>query len=284
MYQQLKDINRRPEPFEFYTTEVLWNDPHISEKMLSFHLNETDDRASRNISFIESSVEWIVSRFQVGEGTEVCDFGCGPGLYTLRLALSGASVTGLDFSEHSIEYARKSASEAGVEIDYVLGNYLEFETGRKFDLIIMIYCDFSVLSPEQRVTLLKKWDSMLKDGGSILFDVHSFKSFDKAEEIAVYEHNQWDHFWSDEDHYAFMNIIKFPDEKVVLDKYTIFEPARTWEVYNWMQCYSPGMLREVLQGNGFEIEELLADVAGSTYDEDKDEFAVVVRKVELPNS
>ncbi len=279
MYQNLKDINKRPKPFEYYTTEVLWTDPHISERMLTFHLNETIDRASRSKSFIERSVEWIISRFKVDDDTQICDFGCGPGLYTLRLANTGASVTGLDFSERSIEYARQTASEAGVEVEYILGDYLKFETDRKFDLIIMIFCDFSALSPEKREMLLQKWNTMLNDNGAILFDVHSLTAFEQIEEIAIYEYNQWDHFWSDEDYYAFMNIVKYPEEKVVLDKYTIFEPRRTWEVYNWMQCFSPETLSQDLKANGFKIEELLGDVAGSAYDEDKDEFAVMVRKI-----
>ncbi len=128
MFNELKKINERPEPFEFITTEVLWNDPHISKQMLETHLKEDVDLASRRMTFIEKSVAWIVHRFAVSEGTRVCDFGCGPGLYTIRLAETGAKVTGLDFSERSIAYARNAAQEKGLAIDYVLTNYLDYET------------------------------------------------------------------------------------------------------------------------------------------------------------
>ena len=34
MFDELKDINSKPEPFEFYSAEDLWTDPHIAKKML----------------------------------------------------------------------------------------------------------------------------------------------------------------------------------------------------------------------------------------------------------
>jgi hypothetical protein len=40
MFEELKRINARPKPFEFYTASDLWTDEYISEQMLSFHLNE----------------------------------------------------------------------------------------------------------------------------------------------------------------------------------------------------------------------------------------------------
>ncbi len=108
MFQELKEINSRPAPFQFYTADCLWADEHTSKQMLEYHLNESVDMSSRNRNFIDRSVKWIVSRFGVNETTEIADFGCGPGLYTERLSEQGAIVTGIDFSENSLDYAKKS--------------------------------------------------------------------------------------------------------------------------------------------------------------------------------
>jgi len=43
MFEELENINNRPEPFEFYTASDLWTDEHISKMMLSYHLNEDID-------------------------------------------------------------------------------------------------------------------------------------------------------------------------------------------------------------------------------------------------
>jgi len=69
----------------------------------------------------------LTSHFEVDNNTEIADFGCGPGLY-----------------------ANREAAEKGLNVHYVLKDYLDFETTNRFDLITMIMCDFCALSPEQR--------------------------------------------------------------------------------------------------------------------------------------
>ena len=46
--------------------------------MLEYHLNEFIDASSRNKEFIEDSVEWIISHFNVNQETEIADVGHGP--------------------------------------------------------------------------------------------------------------------------------------------------------------------------------------------------------------
>jgi hypothetical protein len=63
---------------------------------------------------------------------------------------------------------------------------LDFETTQRFDLIMMIMCDFCALSPEQRKIMLSKFYALLKPGGSVLLDVYSLNSFNQKEESATY--------------------------------------------------------------------------------------------------
>jgi len=166
--------------------------------MLSYHLNGEIDASSRNFSFINKSVDWIISQFEIREGKSVIDFGCGPGLYTERLAKANASITGIDFSRNSIEYARNRARDEKLNIQYVNQNYLEFNSVNQYDLIVMIFCDFCALSPGQRKALLEKFKICLKPEGSILLDVHSFNAFNQREESATYTANPENNFWSPE--------------------------------------------------------------------------------------
>ena len=182
MFKELKEINSRPAPFEFYTADELWTNEHTAEQMLQYHLNESIDVSSRRAEFIDRSVEWLVSHFKVDYTTEIADFGCGPGLYSSRLAERGAKVTGIDFSENSLGYAKEAAEKKGFNIDYVQANYLNFETAKRFDLAVMIMCDFCALSPAQRKIMLVKFHSLLKPGGFVLLDVYSLNSFNQKEE------------------------------------------------------------------------------------------------------
>ena len=142
MFEELEKINSRPRPFEFYTASDLWTDEHTSKQMLSFHLNGEIDVSSRKTSFIDRSSEWISSHFNVGKGMKLADFGCGPGLYTTKLAKKRAEVTGIDFSTRSIQYAQEVAIREGLSIHYVNQDYLVFKTDDRFALILMIMCDF----------------------------------------------------------------------------------------------------------------------------------------------
>jgi len=278
MYKELKEINSRPAPFQFYTADDLWTDEHTSRQMLEYHLNESVDMSSRNRNFIDRSAKWIVSRFGVNETTEIADFGCGPGFYTERMSEQGAIVTGIDFSENSIKYAKQAASRKDLEISYVLMNYLDFDTQDSFDLIIMIMCDFCALSPDQRKTMLSKFYSLLKPEGSVLLDVYSLSSFKLREESATYELNQLNGFWSPDDYYCFVNTFKYDKKKVVLDKYTVIEKARKRTVYNWLQYFSEDSLRNEFEENGFKIKELYSDVTGKALTSDSGEIAIVAGK------
>jgi 2-polyprenyl-3-methyl-5-hydroxy-6-metoxy-1,4-benzoquinol methylase len=278
MFKELKEINSRPKPFQFYTAEELWTNEHTAKQMLQYHLNEAVDLSSRNTNFIDRSVDWIVSRFGVDTTTEIADFGCGPGLYAKRLAEQGAKVTGIDFSENSLKYAKEVAEQEGLNIDYIHANYLEYETTKRFDLIIMIMCDFCALSPEQRRIMLTKFHSLLKPGGAVLLDVHSLNYFIQREEAATYELNQLNGFWSPEDYYCFVNTFKYEEEKVTLDKYTIVEEAGTRIVYNWLQHFSKESLQDEFTTNDFKVEGIYSDVAGTPFNSESPEIAVVGSK------
>jgi SAM-dependent methyltransferase len=278
VFDKLEEINSRPAPFQFYTADELWTDEYTSMKMLEYHMNENIDLSSRNKDFIDRSVKWIISHFGIDTNTSIADFGCGPGLYTTPFAENNADVTGIDFSARSIQYARKIADQKGLDINYYQHNYLEFETEKQFDLITMIFCDFCALSPLQRKILLAKFHTLLKTGGSVLLDVHSLNTFNSKDEIATYERNQLDNFWSPENYYGFLNVFKYDKEKVTLDKYTIIEEARTRIIYNWLQYFSQDSLREEFEENGFEAEEFYSDVAGSSFSPESPDIAIIARK------
>ena len=65
---------------------------------------------------------------------------------------------------------------------------------------------------------------------------------------------------------------------MVLDKYTLVDADRTRTVYNWLQYFSPEALEREFVECGFTIENLYSDVAGTPFDSETKEFAVVANK------
>lgn len=276
----LEAVNERPAAFSKYTAGDLWADGHTSAQMLAYHLNEDIDLSSRNGRFIDESVRWMMEHFKLSEGCKIVDFGCGPGLYSSRLAQQHADVVGIDFSSRSIGYAREFARKNDLDITYVEADYLEFQPDGEFDLIIMIMWDFCALAPAQRARMLSKFYELLADGGRIVLDAYSLAEFANKEEEFYYEKNLLNGFWSDVPYYAFVSSFKYEAESASLDKYTIIEEDRLREVYNWLQYFTPETLRQEALSTGLNIDELYGDVTGKPYDPESTEFAVVLRRSE----
>ncbi|NNV27994.1 SAM-dependent methyltransferase, partial [Roseobacter sp. HKCCD9010] len=72
MYSDLAELNRKPRPFSRYTTDVLWTDPWIAQKMLKMHLDDSTDLASRKSPTIDGTVAWIDRKIGLS-GKNVCD-------------------------------------------------------------------------------------------------------------------------------------------------------------------------------------------------------------------
>ncbi len=60
---------------------------------------------------IETALSWLHSERDLG-GLSICDAGCGVGALSIPLALAGARVHGVDFSQRMVAAARRRAEEA----------------------------------------------------------------------------------------------------------------------------------------------------------------------------
>lgn len=274
----LDRVCARPKPFERRTARELWTHEHTARMMLRNHLDAATDAASRRGEFIKRSTRWIASRFGVEPGCPVADFGCGPGLYANALARLGAQVTGIDFSENSLDHARNTARAEGLNVCFVNQDYLAFETEQRFRLILLITCDYCALPPEDRVSLLRKFATLLEPDGRVLFDVYSLNALAARKPGVSFSENQLDGFWADGRYYGFQSTFIYDQECLALDKYTIIEADAVREVYNWFQHFSPESLAGELALAGLAVEELPGDVAGAAFDPEGHEFAVIARR------
>ena len=65
-------------------------------------------------------------------GAKVLEVAPGPGYFAIELAkLGNYDITGIDISETFVEIARSNAEEAGVKIDFQLGNASRAEAGQQ---------------------------------------------------------------------------------------------------------------------------------------------------------
>lgn len=249
MYAQLADLTEKPEPFSRYTTDALWTDPHIGRQMLDYHLHPDIDAASRRTETIDATVGWFDRQFGLS-GKRVLDLGCGPGLYATRMAALGADVTGLDFSPTSIAHA-KAHTPPGTSLRYMQADYLNPPLPGPADLVTLIYCDFCALSPGRRRTLLDNIAATLAPGGHFVFDVFSPGQLHAMAEGTEFGHRYMGGFWSTADYFAFKQTALYPAQQVSLERYLIVEETRSFEIFNWMQYYTPESIATELAEAGF---------------------------------
>ncbi len=274
MYDLLYDISIRPEPFSRYTVKELWTRPHLARQMLSYHLSQETDLASRKVESIDCVVEWIDAQLDLSEKS-MCDLGCGPGLYTQRFESRGAIVTGVDFSARSLDHAKTQGAKT---IRYIEADYLIDNLPSGFDIVTLIYTDLCPLSPEQRKILLGRMHGMLNPGGQIVLDVAGIGSFAQKEEVTIIQDRMMGGFWAADDYVGIQRTFVYPEEYLTLDRYVIVEPEEAWQIYNWLQYFTPERIEAELQNAGFVIDQMIGDLSGVPL-EPKSDFIGIVASV-----
>ncbi len=68
------------------------------------------------------------------------DLGCGEGVNSTYLAKMGFSVVGIDFIPAALTAARLEAERAGVDVEFVQADVLEYQSAEPFDLVVDSGC------------------------------------------------------------------------------------------------------------------------------------------------
>ncbi|KAF0194228.1 MAG: type 11 methyltransferase [Bacillota bacterium] len=262
MFKELIKYTGKPALYAKGTANF-WDDQHMSKQLLKAHLNPNWDAASRKPATIDKTVAWVNDNYLTA-GSRVLDLGCGPGLYAERLARLGHSVTGVDFSKRSIEYARESSQEQGLAIEYVYKNYLEIDYHEQFDLVLLVYCDLGALVDVDRDLLLQKIHAAIKPGGVFIFDV-----FTDDFSATVVEKQSWeltdDGFWAEGAHCVLEQSFHYPEEKVLLSQSILMRADGTHDLYRiYDHYYGEADLTKVLNASGFTGHRFFYDVIGET--------------------
>lgn len=258
------------DPYSKNTTVAFWSNEWIAKNMLETHLDPNTDAASRKPKTIKRTVDFIDGLLK--EKKVICDYGCGPGLYTDLLQQKGHDVIGTDVSSVSLEYARKT----NPKVDYIEMNYVTELLRKKIDFAMMIYCDFGALDPISQSALLKNIYYTLQDDGLFFFDVMSHTWFDKQKED--YHHSiEVDGFFTEGKAEVITKTIKYPKLKLVLRSHTVTGDLNV-EYINRDKCYDIDEMKVLLEDNNFEIVDVYSNTYGKKRVKTSDTLAFLVKK------
>lgn len=273
----IRQLQEKPDPFT-PGEPLFWDDTHISAQMLKWHLNPENDVASRRPETIQRSVDWLVAMLGLQAGGTVLDLGCGPGLYTARLAEKGLQVTGVDYSRRSIEYASQYASEHHLDIHYRYQDYLTLFDETQYDAALLIYGDLCPLSPAQRKTLLANVRRALKPRGHFVLDVTT-----RAHRLKHGSRNGWyaagQGFWKQGPHLALEEGFDYPEQSIFLDQVIVIEENGKVSVYrNWFQDFSRETITGELEQAGFVVKSVWNDLLGTPFTKNTEWIGLIAQK------
>lgn len=239
----------------------MWTDKHISKQLLNIHLNPDTDMGSRKMSTVIETADRILTLQKSKRKLKILDLGCGPGLYAEIFAQNGHDVTGIDISESSVDYAKKSAKDKGLEITYINADYLKTdEEANKYDLITLIYTDIGVLHPDARSKLLNFIRKTLKKGGMFVFDVLRDNNLPDKVSLPSREASSGG-FWKPGPYLALSHSFLYDEQKVILYRHIVIDPEEKIRTYHfWTHFFSQDDVFKMLKAHKFADITFLKNV------------------------
>lgn len=137
-------------------------------------LESAPDRYDKGINILSfGKLDHLYDRLlsPIKKGHHVLDIGCGTGALTMKAALRGANVTGMDINPQMLDIARKHVKEMQLseQIRFIEAGVAELGNmePESFDAVVSGLC-FSELSEDEQTFTLKHTNRILKEGGLLL--------------------------------------------------------------------------------------------------------------------
>ncbi|MCM3710829.1 class I SAM-dependent DNA methyltransferase [Sporosarcina luteola] len=211
------------------------------------------------------------------KGKKIIDVGCGTGLLSVKLAKSGAFVTGIDLSKNMLSIAEKRSNDLSLNIEFQEKPMQEIEGSEQFDVAVIAIDSLNYLPDRESVlATFNGIHSVLKKGGVLIFDVHSIFKTDVIfmDGPFTFDNDRIAYIWhteeGDEEHSVLSELSFFvKEESGLYRRFDERHQQRTFHVFEYVD-----LLREA----GFTIERIFADWEDEPPHEESERIFYQVRK------
>lgn len=249
----LQRLYARPQPPVPWRdgSNLPWDDPAFSERMLRQHLDQSHGAASRRMPEVRAQVQAMMAWLGLAPGARLLDVTCGPGLYAAEFARRGIEVTGIDFGPASIRHARELC--AGLPCRFIQQDVRRMALdGAGFDAAIYIYGQFTVLTPAEAADVLRRIRAALRPGAPLLLEILDENRFDRVNSSWWYTDSGG--LWGDFRYLHLGERAWDPQQRAAIERFHILNlETGEMQVYGLSdQAYSVAEMAEMLQRAGFE--------------------------------
>lgn len=201
----------------------------------------------------------------VNELDNIIDIGCGQGYFLDNLRINGKKAFGTDLSVEQIKVCKAK----GLDAKAIALN----EVKDKYDCATAIFDVLNYMDKEYLKTFIQEANLVLNQGGYFIFDVNSHFGFDNIAQGCI-TIDLKDKFIAID--------ANFDDNKLQTD-ITLFSKQKN-KLFSKesdliiQEYHSKEFLKELLESNGFKIQEIREFNLHS--DEDADKFIFICKKVD----
>ncbi len=119
-------------------------------------------------------VQPLADLLELDGSRSILDLCCGPGRFTVPLALAGFTMTGVDRSPFLLEKAREHAASQQADVEWILQDMREFARPGAFDAVLNLFTSFGYFEDEKDdLAVLRNVHASLRPGGRLLMDLSS---------------------------------------------------------------------------------------------------------------
>ncbi len=260
-FDALRPFKNTPEAFTPRDT-LPWE--RLAEQLLRCQTEE-GFMGLRPYREIEAHVAWLVEHMSLPPGAAILDIGCGPGLYSNRLAAHGYRVTGIDIAQPLLDYAQAEAQAQGVACTYRRLSLFELAYEAEFETVLLINTITNCLTRSELEPVLAKIRAALKVGGHFIVEFAAQPADFSAAKPTVTESISFlaQSPWSDQFHAWMIRELSFPDSSERVTHHLILgadgQPAEYWSRFN---LHPISTLTNLLNDCGFQVQAVFGKTPG----------------------
>lgn len=209
-------------------------------------------------------------------GSSILDVGCGTGTISILLAKEGYEVTGVDLSEDMLALAYEKTLAEGLGISYIHQDMCRLEGFNDFDGAVIYVDSLNYLKSDREVfQTFQQIHESLKEGGILIFDVHSLYKVTEIFDDYLYADTspELTYIWHVEEG-------KFPysiEHELTFFKQTDEGYERFQEIHH-QRTFAIEEYSQWLEDIGFTILEISADFLDEAPTEESERIIFVVQK------
>jgi len=192
-------------------------------------------------------IKWAVQKHKTSTGNKLLDVACGTGNH-MQFLKDQFSIVGVDINPEMLKIAKKKVAK----VKFIKGDMknLMLDKNNKFDVIICMFAAIAYnLNYKELKSTLKSFNTYLKPGGVLIFDLHIHEDY-------------WlgDRVWVDtvvEKELKLARISISPKRKNVLDLNLILFVNDKGKIdfdidHHQLGLFNPGKIKKVMKDTGFD--------------------------------